>query len=131
MDATIFLIDPDDRGRASLVWLLESSGFRVHAFVSAPAFLTAPGTGVRGCVLFDLGFPQRHGVRDYNELTASQVHLPVIVLTTDCSAAGPFAVPPFACLAKPVSDRVLVDCVRRALASPSAPPPEAEVFSCT
>ena len=131
MDPTIVIVDPDDCTRRSLAWLLESVNLRVSTFASTQAFFAAPEKRTDGCMLFDLGFPQQGGVEEYNNLIAPHVQVPVIVLSTDDSTAGPFEVEPFACLSKPFSDRELADCIRRALVTSAAPMfPELGAIPC-
>mgnify|MGYP002140206759 CR=1 FL=1 len=57
----IYLVDDDEALRDSLVWLLESQGFKVAAFPSAEDFLRRWRPEFNGCLLLDVRMPDMDG----------------------------------------------------------------------
>lgn len=77
----IYLVDDDDALRDSLVWLLESNGYRVKPFASAEAFLGFCNDEMTGCVLLDVRMPGMSGVELFEHLRMRRCGLPVIFIT--------------------------------------------------
>lgn len=77
----IYLVDDDEALRDSLVWLLESQGFKVEAFASAEAFLRAWRPEFNGCLLLDVRMPGMSGLELHERLRAHYCTLPVIFIT--------------------------------------------------
>lgn len=77
----IYLVDDDEALRDSLVWLLESQGFKVEAFVSAEAFLRVWRPEFNGCLLLDVRMPGMSGLELHERLRAHYCTLPVIFIT--------------------------------------------------
>ena len=61
--------------------LLESAGFSVRAYDSAPAFLVAASDRRAGCVLTDVQMPGLDGLELQRQLAERGIRLPVIVMT--------------------------------------------------
>lgn len=120
-EQTVYLVDDDEALRDSLVWLLESQGFRVAAFASAEDFLRAWRPEFNGCLLLDVRMPGTSGLALFEQLLALpwQATLPVIFLSGHADV--PTAVDAvkrgaFDFCEKPFSDNALVDRVEQALA---------------
>jgi RNA polymerase sigma factor (sigma-70 family) len=77
----IYLVDDDEALRDSLVWLLESQGFKVEAFASAEDFLRAWRPEFNGCLLLDVRMPGMSGLELHERLRAQYCTLPVIFIT--------------------------------------------------
>jgi FixJ family two-component response regulator len=116
--ATIHVVDDDAHFRTSIVFLLDSAGFRSCSYDSAEAFLMAAPDGP-GCVLLDVSMPGLSGLELQQELHARQRVMPIIFLTAQGdlrtsvramrAGAEDF-------LGKPVDIEELLDAVHRALA---------------
>jgi len=116
----IYLVDDDEALRDSLVWLLESQGFKVEAFASAEAFLRAWRPEFNGCLLLDVRMPGMSGLELHERLRAHYCTLPVIFITGHGDV--PMAVAAlkkgaFHFIEKPFNDHDLVDLVEKALAT--------------
>jgi len=77
----IYLVDDDEALRDSLVWLLESQGFKVEAFASAEAFLRVWRPEFNGCLLLDVRMPGMSGLQLHDELLKRGSPLPLIFIT--------------------------------------------------
>jgi FixJ family two-component response regulator len=117
-DAVIYVIDDDDAMRRSLVYLLDSAGWRTHALASGREFLERYDYHVPGCVVLDVMMPLMGGMEVQQILSERTIGLPIIFL----SAHGdlPMAVQAmkrgaFDFLEKPCKDHVLLDAVGRAV----------------
>lgn len=80
-DQWIYVVDDDEALRDSIVWMLESSAYRVAAFDSAEAFLAAYRPDMNGCILLDVRMPGMSGLELFDELTLRRCTLPVIFIT--------------------------------------------------
>ena len=77
----VHVVDDDASVRESLTMLLESAGFSVRAYDSAPAFLVAASDRRAGCVLTDVQMPGLDGLELQRQLAERGIRLPVIVMT--------------------------------------------------
>lgn len=77
----IYIVDDDEALRDSLVWLLESSGYRVCAFESSEAFLGAFRAEMTGCLVLDVRMPGMSGLELFEALRQRHSTLPVIFIT--------------------------------------------------
>ncbi|MFN3986282.1 MAG: response regulator transcription factor [Rhodocyclaceae bacterium] len=77
----IYIVDDDEALRDSLVWLLESSGYRVEAFESADAFLAVFRPELTGCLLLDVRMPGMSGLELFEVLRQRRCTLPVVFIT--------------------------------------------------
>lgn len=77
----VFVVDDDEAMRDSLVWLVESQGFRVDAFASAETFLEAYREDMAGCLVLDVRMPGMSGLELYEKLQQMKSLLPVIFIT--------------------------------------------------
>jgi FixJ family two-component response regulator len=73
--------DDDAHARASLAWMLESSGRAVELHASAEEFLLAYDAEKVGCLIADLRLPGMSGIALLEELVSRRSTLPVILLT--------------------------------------------------
>jgi FixJ family two-component response regulator len=115
----VSVVDDNESVRESLPDLLRYSGFEVHAFASAEAFLESEAAGETGCLVLDVGLPGMSGPDLQQELIRRGVAIPIVFIT----AQGEKSLPPrligrgaAACLLKPFSDSELLDAVNLALA---------------
>ena len=83
-NARVFIVDDDEAVRDSLEALLQTRGFEVRAFESAPKLLAAIDKSTRGCVLTDVRMPDIDGLtmlKFYRANPATR-EIPTIVLST-------------------------------------------------
>ncbi len=112
---TIFVVDDDEAVRDSLAALLQTRGFEVRAFESAPKLLAAIDKGTRGCVLTDVRMPEMDGLELQRRLAGHM--LPVVVMSGHGDI--PMAVQAMRdgavdFVEKPYSDETILDAVTRA-----------------
>ena len=115
----VSVVDDNESVRDSLPDLLRYSGFEVHAFASAEAFLESEAAGETSCLVLDVGLPGMSGPDLQQELIRRGVAIPIVFIT----AQGEKSLRPrlisrgaAACLFKPFSDSELLDAVSLALA---------------
>lgn len=77
----VYLVDDDEALRDSLVWLLESSGYKVCAYESAEAFLKVFNLRMSGCLLLDVRMPGMSGLELFEVLRERYCPLPVVFIT--------------------------------------------------
>lgn len=77
----VHVVDDDEAVRDSLALLLETAGFSVRTYASAPALLKALANQATGCVLTDVRMPELDGLALQRRLTELGIRLPVIVMT--------------------------------------------------
>ena len=80
-EQVVYVVDDDEALRDSLVWLLESQGFRVEAHASAEDFLEAWQPEFNGCLLLDVRMPGLSGLELHERLRARYCTLPIIFIT--------------------------------------------------
>jgi FixJ family two-component response regulator len=78
---TVFIVDDDRQIRESLASLLRSVGLEVKALASVPEFLACPRPDGPTCLLLDVRLPGQSGLDLQRELSAANIHLPVIFIT--------------------------------------------------
>lgn len=118
----VTIVDDDEAVRHSLQALLEAAGLAVAAFPSGEDFLAAaPATT---CVILDLHLPGLDGIETMERLHHSGSATPVILISARldpgarhrATLAGAAAV-----VEKPLHERLLLDCISRALEAGLAP----------
>jgi len=116
-DAIIYVIDDDAAMRRSLIYLLDSAGWKTQPFASGREFIEQYDGHVPGCLILDVLMPLMGGMEVQQLLSARGITLPIIFL----SAHGdlPMAVRAmkrgaFDFLEKPCKDHELLDAVGRA-----------------
>ncbi|MCC4115888.1 response regulator transcription factor [Aromatoleum toluclasticum] len=119
-DQCIYIVDDDEALRDSLIWLLESSGYRVRAWESAESFLRDYLSGMTGCLVLDVRMPGMSGLELFEELKRRHFTLPVIFITGHgdvpmaVSAVKKGAVD---FIEKPFSERDMLELVSECLAA--------------
>jgi FixJ family two-component response regulator len=115
---TVGVVDDDDAFRDSLVWLLQTAGYRVAAYASGEALLAQWDPEQAGCLLLDIRMQGISGLELQSELTRRQYAAPVVFVTghgdvpmaVDALQKGAFHF-----LEKPFNDGALLDIVTRAI----------------
>lgn len=114
----VSIVDDNESVRESLPDLLRHSGFDVHAFESAEAFLESGMIKETSCLVLDVGLPGMSGPDLQLELMHRGLNIPIVFIT----AQGEKSLRPSlvsrgaaACLFKPFSDNELLDAVNDAL----------------
>lgn len=116
---TVFVVDPDPSVLASLEILIRRSGWVAETFATAGAFLTRPPLSTPGCLVLDLGIPDRDGFELLGRLAADRKELAVIVtagrgdipMTVRAMKAGAIEF-----LLKPLAGETLLAAIGQALA---------------
>ena len=120
----VHLVDDNEGFRDSTAWLLETAGFEVESYGSAPAFLEARGEGASApagsveCLVSDIRMPEMSGVQLQEELRRRGDAIPLVFVTAHGDV--PLAVEAMRkgaanFLEKPFGDEVLVDAINAAL----------------
>jgi FixJ family two-component response regulator len=79
--AIVFVVDDDSSMRDSMQSLVRSVGLEVRSFGSAREFLQIKRPNAPGCLVLDVRLPGESGLDLQNELTKSNIDLPVIFVT--------------------------------------------------
>ena len=121
-ELNVYVIDDDEAMRDSLDFLLGASGFCVHVFESAAAFLAALPVARSGCVVTDIRMPGMDGLELLQRLKNEKVALPVVIMTGHGDV--PLAVDAMKLGAadfveKPFDDERLIGAIRAALSRAS------------
>jgi two-component system, LuxR family, response regulator FixJ len=80
-DQCVYIVDDDEAVRDSLSVLLESKGYAVKSFVSAPEFLSAAPLLPVGGLIVDIRMPDMDGFELQQHLTDRSLDFPLIVIT--------------------------------------------------
>ena len=80
-EPTIIVVDDDPGIRESLHGLLRSVGLQVKALASVPEFLKEGRPEGPACLILDVRLPGRSGLDFQRDLSAANVHLPIIFIT--------------------------------------------------
>ncbi|HEY8125503.1 MAG TPA: response regulator FixJ [Methylocystis sp.] len=115
---TVFIVDDDPAVRDALQLLLETDGYAVVSFPSAPAMLSSVTRESAGCVIADVRMPEVSGLDLLLEMKNRNLHLPIIIITGHGDV--PLAVEAMKrgavdFLEKPFDDDALFAAVKRAL----------------
>jgi FixJ family two-component response regulator len=121
--STVFVVDDDVSVRDSLELLIEHAGWRAELYATAQGFLSrAPAVGPR-CLILDVGLPDLSGLDLQDRIAYDRISMPIIFITgfgdvpmTVRAMKGGAA----EFLTKPFDDGILLDAIRRALASSNA-----------
>jgi len=117
-DSIVYVIDDDESLREALRSLIRSVGLRVETFASAQEFLRADRPDVPACLILDVRMPGLSGLDLQRDLSAEQIHLPIIFITghgdipmsVRAMKAGAVEF-----LTKPFRDQDLLDAINQAL----------------
>ena len=80
-EPTIIVVDDDPAIRESLQGLLRSVGLQVKALASVPEFLKEGRPEGPACLVLDVRLPGRSGLDFQRDLSAANIHLPIIFIT--------------------------------------------------
>ncbi len=113
-DRLVHIIDDDAAMRDSLMFLLDTAGFRAAASESAQAFLKTVPDATLGCIVTDIRMPDMTGLELIKALNAAGHDYPVIVITGHGDV--PLAVEAMKAgvidfIEKPFDDQVLLDAI--------------------
>jgi len=117
----VAVVDDEESVRKALMRLMRSVGLSVETFASGPEFLESIETHLPDCVVLDLHMPHMNGFNVQALLARKYAALPVIIITgDDLPQARQRAMEggASAFLRKPVLDRILLDAISAATASP-------------
>ena len=118
MEPLIAIVDDDRAVREALQRMLKSYGFTTSVFASAEKFLVSEQPERASCLILDVRMPGMTGMALHHYLLAKGCRIPTILITA-CPTSGErdlaIATGVVSYLAKPFSERVLLDTVRDAL----------------
>jgi two-component system response regulator FixJ len=77
----VHIVDDDEAVRDSLSVLLESKGYAVTSFGSAPDFIAAASSLSAGCLIVDIRMPEMDGLELQQRLIERNLGFPLIVIT--------------------------------------------------
>jgi FixJ family two-component response regulator len=77
----ISIIDDDDSMRSAVVSLVRSAGYDAHGFASAEEFIRSGIVASVACIITDIQMPGMSGIELKEHLEASQLPVPVIMIT--------------------------------------------------
>src|ERR1700688_1568150 len=80
-EPTLIVVDDDVGIREALESLLRSVGLQVKVLASVPEFLHEGRPDGPTCLVLDVRLPGRSGLDFQRELTAANIHLPIIFIT--------------------------------------------------
>src|SRR5262249_51709059 len=80
-ESCVFVVEDDPSMRNALKNLLRSVGLEAQLFASAKEFLEADRPDVPGCLILDVRLPGLSGLDLQRELSAANVHIPIIFIT--------------------------------------------------
>jgi FixJ family two-component response regulator len=78
---TIIIVDDDPGIRQSLESLLRSVGHQVRTLASLPEFVKEGPPQGPSCLVLDVRLPGRSGLDFQRELSAANIHIPIIFIT--------------------------------------------------
>jgi FixJ family two-component response regulator len=115
----IYVVDDDDSVCRAIRLLLDTLGFEVQTFASAPKFLNSVLKNAPVCLILDVHMAEMDGFTLQQKLNAHGFRLPIIFISADkdlklskqyLNAAGAIGF-----LQKPFNDLALVDLINTAL----------------
>jgi two-component system response regulator FixJ len=80
-DQCVYIVDDDEAVRDSLSALLESKGYAVTSFGSAPEFLETARSLPAGCLVVDIRMPEMDGLELQQQLIERSLGFPLIGIT--------------------------------------------------
>jgi FixJ family two-component response regulator len=120
----VAVVDDDPEMRASLATLLDAVGYRAETYDSAETFLTCASTCKACCLVIDINLGDITGVELAHQLCADGLKWPIIFMSGLDDAAIKIqasAMEPIAFLQKPFRANDLIDAIKKAIQSVSAP----------
>lgn len=120
MEPLISIVDDDKAVRDALQRMLNAHGFTTNVFASAEQFLNQLGSRKASCLILDVTMPGMTGLALHDYLIATACRIPTILITA-CPTNGEqrraIASGVASYLAKPLSERALLDAIREALSN--------------
>jgi len=115
----VFVVEDDPSMRIALKNLLKSVGLESRLFASAQEFLVADRPDLPSCLILDVRLPGLSGLDLQRELSASNIHIPIIFITAHGDI--PMSVRAMKAgavefLTKPFRDQDLLDAIQISLA---------------
>jgi len=112
--SVVYVIDDDESVRRAFARLLRSVNLDAETFSSADEFLNSPKQEKNSCILIDIRMPGTTGFHLQQKLAASEVRIPVIVISASDDAnirerARELGAISF--FRKPVDDQALLDAI--------------------
>jgi len=115
----IAIVDDDQSFRDSMRRLLKSLDYAVVVFPSAAEFLASPKLATTACLVADVHMPEMSGIELYKHLSERSGTIPTILVTAypDDGVQERMLTLGVECyLRKPLVEKVLIDCLRSAVA---------------
>src|SRR6202023_1825439 len=127
---TIIIVDDDPEIREALGSLIRSVGVQTKALASVPEFLSEGRPDGPTCLVLDVRLPGRSGLDFQRELSAANIHVPIIFITgygdipmsVQAIKGGAIEL-----LAKPFRDQDLLDAIQQGIARDRAARHEREL----
>ena len=115
----VFVVEDDASMRTAIKNLLRSVGLEPQLFATAQEFLDAKRPDVPSCLILDVRLPGLSGLDLQRELSAANVHIPIIFITAHGDI--PMSVRAMKAgavefLTKPFRDQDLLDAIQASLA---------------
>jgi two-component system response regulator FixJ len=128
-DQCVYIVDDDEAVRDSLSALLESKGYAVTSFGSAPEFLETARSLPAGCLVVDIRMPEMDGLELQQRLIERSLVFPLIVITGHGDV--PLAVRAMKAgaidfIEKPFASEAMLDSLAAAFARLATPDPNAD-----
>jgi FixJ family two-component response regulator len=118
--AVICIIDDDPWARSGLEELVLALGFPARTFASAEQFVESDAVADTKCVITDVQMPGLSGLELQSRLRGEGHKTPVIFVTAypnETYRQRALADGAVGFLTKPFDDRLLIDCLERAMAA--------------
>jgi DNA-binding NtrC family response regulator len=115
-EALVYVVDDDASAREGMARLIRSAGLMTKTFASGEAFLATPRPKMPSCLVLDVNLPGVSGLELQQELTKSEVQVPIVFLTGHGDI--PMTVRALKAgatdfLTKPVDDELLLNTIRQ------------------
>jgi len=120
----ISIVDDDRSVRRALRRLVQSAGYLVETFASAPEFLRAAPLARTACLVLDIYLDGMTGFELQEQLAADDVAIPIIFMTAHDDAATRERIRRSGAagyLGKPFDGQALLDAIQRVVGSGAAP----------
>ena len=122
-EVVISIIDDDESVREGLAGLMQFLEFDVAIFASAAEFLASTVLDKCDCIVSDVQMPQMTGFELHGHLLAIGRDIPTILITAypnDDAKARALSSGIVCYLRKPFDTKVLIECIRSAIAPETA-----------
>ena len=122
-ESLVFVVEDDASMRNALKNLLRSVGLEARLLTSAQEFLESDRPDVPSCLILDVRLPGRSGLDLQRELSAANIHIPIIFITAHGDI--PMSVRAMKAgavefLTKPFRDQDLLDAIQLSLSQDHA-----------